>query len=251
MNYICEICNVIYNSRMGYYKHNKKHHMEKHIVKNNNYCKYCEKLLSNYKSKWRHEKTCKINNKQIIQMQNEINLLKTELNNFKQKQNCVNNIYNTHNIFYIFPVGQEETDVLSSDFIENSLDNNGVNAIIDIIKKKHFNPELPQCHNFCVTAKNDTFAQIIDPETKKIKAVNKKDVFDMVYSNAVTNVNSIKKPSNKIKETTEFKKISSYFISNMEMMTPLLKLMKYQCQRKCLKNYILVLTKKLIIIEIW
>ena len=46
-----------------------------------NICKYCNKKLSNYKNKWRHEKTCKekINKDKIIEdLQNNNKMLKEE-----------------------------------------------------------------------------------------------------------------------------------------------------------------------------
>lgn len=57
MTYNCEICKVVYKSRMGLYKHNKKNHIAQKPI--NNICKYCNKKLSSYKSKWRHEQQCK------------------------------------------------------------------------------------------------------------------------------------------------------------------------------------------------
>ena len=87
---------------------------------------------------------------------------------------------------------------------------------MEIVKKKHFNPAIPECQNFCVTALNNNYASVVDPETKTIKSVNKKDVFlDLlefekqiltslkVYSGVVSNVNSISHPNDKVKETID------------------------------------------------
>jgi hypothetical protein len=79
----------------------------------------------------------------------------------------------------------------------------GLNSIIEIVKKKHFNPDLPEYQNFCVTGKNDAYANIVDPETRRIKAVNKKDVFDKVYYGIVTNVNTITSTKPEIMETIQ------------------------------------------------
>ena len=43
---------------------------------------------------------------------------------------------------------------------------------MEIVKMKHFNPETPELHNFCVTTKNDQYATIVDSKTKKVKLVN-------------------------------------------------------------------------------
>jgi hypothetical protein len=214
MTYKCEECNLKYKSRMGIYKHNKNYHPELLIKEKNlnNKCKYCKKELCNYVSKWRHEKTCQskknhIESNELVQkMQQEIDLLKKKLDeNSKIINNNSNNTTNiiNQNIIYVVPFGKEPNNALPIEYIEKSINENGINSIIDIVKKKHFNPSLPEYHNFCVTAKNDNYASIIDPETKKIKYVNKKDVFDKVYSNVVSNVNLIKEPTKEIKQTIE------------------------------------------------
>jgi hypothetical protein len=172
----------------------------------NNICKFCNKTLSNYKSKWRHEQTCKSkenNDVQIKLLQKEVINLKTKIKNMNNNKiiNNNNTTNNTQNIIYVYPFGKEPTDVLSLDHIEKSLEEHGVNSVIDIVKKKHFNPTLPECHNFCVSAKNDQYACIVDPETKRIKHVNKRDIFDKVYTGVVSNVNSIDKNNEDIKET--------------------------------------------------
>ena len=73
----------------------------------NNICEYCNKRLSNYKNKWRHEKTCKVklekdNMYELLKsLRNEVEELKNE--NKKLKGNTSikgnNNMNNTQIIF--------------------------------------------------------------------------------------------------------------------------------------------------------
>jgi hypothetical protein len=193
---------------MGLYKHNKKNHIAQKPI--NNICKYCNKKLSSYKSKWRHEQQCcQTNDKsQIDIMQEEINLLKNKINALQVINNTINNTTNntinsTQNIVCVFPLGQEPNNILTQKFINDAIDKYGTDAIIKMVREKHFNPGHPECHNFCVTAKNDIYAHIIDPETNSRKIVNKNDVFDKVYSTILSNVNSIPKSKASINETIQ------------------------------------------------
>jgi hypothetical protein len=63
-NNFCKKCKKKFNSRSGLYKHNLNYHQndliahkEIQIIESVT-CKYCSKELSNYYSKWRHEKQC-------------------------------------------------------------------------------------------------------------------------------------------------------------------------------------------------
>ena len=68
-------------------------------------CDYCKKELSNYKSKWRHEKSCKLNTTDIVEtvkkLQNEVHDLKTQLKSAKtinSNNNQSNNINSNNQI---------------------------------------------------------------------------------------------------------------------------------------------------------
>ncbi len=215
MSYICNNCNKSYNTYSGLFRHNKKYHLddinnEQKNIKNN--CKFCNKELSSYSCKWRHEKSCKFDENSMIK---KFKILEEKVHNLKSKLNCSktinsNNINsnntNNQNIICVFPLGKEPDNILSVNYIEKTLKEHGLNSIIEILKKKHFNPELPHCQNFCVTSRNDTYASVVDPETKKIKYVNKKDIFDKVYMGIVSNVetvNNLNKEQSDVKETID------------------------------------------------
>ena len=173
MNFSCKKCEKNFETKSGLYKHNVTYHPKNNDDKKlNNICKYCDKLLSSYGCKWRHEQNCSLNSNKFIHkienMQKEIKDLKSKISSNPQTiNNKLINSNNTQNIICVFPFGKEPNNVLSIEYLTKSLNELGINSVIDIVKKKHFNPELPQLHNFCVTAKNDNYASIVDPETKK------------------------------------------------------------------------------------
>lgn len=217
MSNICAKCKKNFDSRSGLYKHKKQYHPDefnKEKKTENTTCQFCNKNYSTYISKWKHEKICKLNidvtMKEMKEIKEEIKDLKKQINNTGPKnyvnKNSNNNITNnnTQNVIYVLPFGNEPNNALPLEYLEKIIDNEGMNSVLEIVKKKHFNPELPQYHNFCVTARNENYACIVDPETKKLKYVNKKDVFDKVYRGVVNNVNSIDKPKKEnVKETID------------------------------------------------
>ena len=216
MSYICKFCKKTYQSRMGLYRHNKECKQEVEQPKQeDDTCKFCTKKLCNYVSKWRHEKICKLNpvyksdiEKTIQQMQDKIDKLEKNTqssvtNNNINTDNSMNNSNNTQNVICVFPLGNEPANVLPIEYLCKLINDHGINSVMEIIKKKHFNPAIPECQNFCVTALNNNYASVVDPETKTIKSVNKKDVYDKVYSGVVSNVNQIANPDEKVKETID------------------------------------------------
>lgn len=84
--YKCEICDKTYKSRMGFYKHNKKHHPEKINKGPNLTCAFCKKEFKHYPNKWTHEQKCKLKCEKIINTH-------LEFSN-KTKQNDSSNIKN-------------------------------------------------------------------------------------------------------------------------------------------------------------
>ncbi len=190
----CQDCGFEYKTKVGLVKHKKKHHPKHHI------CCFCNREFNHKQNKWRHEKICKMNNL----ANNNINEYdNNKIINLKQT-NITNHITNNINsVIYVMPFGNEPINVISQDNLKTIVEKHGLNSIIEIVKKKHFNPDLPEYQNFCVTGKNDTYANIVDPETRRIKVVNKKDVFDRVYYGVVTNVNTIKTTKPEIIETIQ------------------------------------------------
>ena len=194
----CSECCFEYKTKVGLVKHKEKHHPKRHI------CCYCNREFNHKQNRWRHEKICKMNNSEKENNPNEHNNTNNKVINLKQTNHITNHITNNiSSVIYVIPFGNEPTNVIPQDNLKTIVEKHGLNSIIEIVKKKHFNPDLPEYQNFCVTGKNDAYANIVDPETRRIKAVNKKDVFDKVYYGIVTNVNTITSTKPEIMETIQ------------------------------------------------
>ncbi len=250
--YKCEICDLEYSSRMGYYKHNKQYHENKigkigrkKIEDKTFCCAFCNKEFNYNQNKWFHEKKCKQNNEtsnDFKQMKNEIEMLKKKIETLESKpvsnitnnntnNNSINNTINNsiNNLTIVFPFGKEPLNCIPESEIIKTLEECGINAITELCKKKHFNPKLPQLHNFCVTAKNDPYAIIIDPETKRTKTVNKKEVFDKAYYGIVMNIDSIQSPKPELEKTKNK-------IKEISMSKPMLKHMRTAINEEAYHN---------------
>ena len=230
--YKCEVCNLDYSSRMGLYKHNKQFHADKigkvgrRKIEDKNYiCSFCNKEFNHNQNKWLHEKTCKHkkeqnSNEDFIQMKNEIEQLKKKIETLENKpkntiNNTTNNTNNTtnltnnttnntiNNITVVIPFGKEPLNCIPEAEIIKTLEECGINAIVKLCKTKHFNPDKPELQNFCVTAKNDPYAIVVDSETKRAKAVNKKEVFDKAYYGVVMNIESVQSQNPEVIETKD------------------------------------------------
>ncbi len=72
--YKCETCNLVYKTRNGLFKHNKKYHPDdnnKNIPKKYS-CDYCTKGYNTRQSKWMHMQKCKVTNTKKLQKKNKI-----------------------------------------------------------------------------------------------------------------------------------------------------------------------------------
>lgn len=138
MEFICKKCNKYFDTGSGLYKHNKNYHpnllvRENKTEKSN--CKFCDKKLSNYISKWRHEKICKYGTKQnmMINKQNEIsenllnkiNNLSQEIKNLKDKPTTinihkteVNSTNNNYIISKVLKINDKEVQVYNDYYLD-------------------------------------------------------------------------------------------------------------------------------------
>ena len=194
-----------------------------------NICKYCNKKLSNYKNKWRHEKTCKekINKDKIIEdLQNNNKMLKevnkkTQLENKKtqlelaelkktveqlilnQGKNMVqpklnngtiNNVGNVKNMknktnIQINNYGCENIDYIT-DKVFKKLLNTPMSAIQKLIEYKHFHPDHPENHNVKITNIHDKYAKIY--KDKKWLVKHKKDIVEDLVENGYADFEEFK-----------------------------------------------------------
>ena len=236
--YNCEYCDSKYKSLFGLKKHKKTKHPNNNEKKCKVYnCEYCGSVFKHRQSRWVHEQKCKENNnmplaeqvkmltEKVIKLENKkptstITTTNNTNTNSNNTNNNTTNNNNTQNVICVFPLGNEPANALSIEYLCKLISDHGINSVMEIVKKKHFNPAIPECQNFCVTALNNNYASVVDPETKTIKSVNKKDVFDKVYSGVISNVNQIVHSDDKVKETI-------HKINNIPVSKKILK--KLQC----------------------
>jgi hypothetical protein len=177
--YKCSECNLEYNSYFSMWRHKKNKHLINNNIKNNieisnNICKYCEKELSDRKSRWRHEnKTCKKNH--------ELNINKQETiitNQFNMQHNS--GTINNNNITINLNAPGKENVLELTDEEKEIILNDGLNSITTLIKYLNFNSNLPQNHTFCNTNLNNKYISALNIDTKEIEKHRKVDYFDKV-----------------------------------------------------------------------
>jgi hypothetical protein len=199
-NLKCDLCDKLFETRAGMWKHKKTKHTEEIIKIDNNICKYCNKSFSSRSSRWRHETTiCKIkqeneNNTNINTINsNNINnstIQKLANNNSTFNDNS-NNIQNQTINITINQLGCEDISLLTQDETEEII-NNGLDCVIKLIEFINFNKEHPQNHSFCTTSLNNKYTSVLNPETNEIEKKLKIDVFDKVLFYALTHIDMLK-----------------------------------------------------------
>jgi len=63
--YNCNICNIVYKTKSGLWKHNFKYHETNNNI-NKLICKNCNKEFSYSHNRLRHEKNCSVNLNSIL-----------------------------------------------------------------------------------------------------------------------------------------------------------------------------------------
>jgi len=222
MEHYCTICNKNYSSYKSLWNHNKIFHISQNIQKssiilnpsskslknsqistnetnNSNIklkCKYCNKLCSRSDNLNRHELKCKVKLSNETKLKEENELLKNELNNFKNdmmemqkklinvlnqnkihpktlnkiNKNCNNNSNNNNNNYsnnkiinntYVKFDRVDISKVLSKKEIVGIL-NKKLSSIEEVIKLVHFNEKLPEYSNIYITNMRDNNAYVFN-----------------------------------------------------------------------------------------
>lgn len=229
MEYNCNICNKSYSSYQSIWIHNKKFHSNTNTsnddTNNKKYkCRGCNKFFSKIQNRWRHEKDCNelnIKNKDHKKFEDEINNMKKEIENLKNKPNTIinNNINNGAVYNFLNKVGQEDISVLNEKEIEYIMDQE-LNCIISLINLLNFNQEIPENHTFCTTALNNKYISTINPETLEIEKKRKKDFYDTLLWNGINKMKLLyekiknKKSSKIIQYKENIDKLVDYIIVN-------------------------------------
>ena len=213
MEHYCTICNKNYSSYKSLWNHNKLFHISQKntlphkktpkSISTHNYtqlleensdikCNYCSKIFSRHDSLTRHLHTCKVRLSNETKLKEENELLKNELNNFKNdmmemqkklinvlnqnkihpktlnkiNKNCNNNNnnYSNNKIINNTYVKFDRIDiskVLSKKEIVGIL-NKKLSSIEEVIKLVHFNEKLPEYSNIYITNMRDNNAYVFN-----------------------------------------------------------------------------------------
>jgi hypothetical protein len=213
---ICKYCNKSYSSRSSLCNHINKFHSNNidktedidkssnNIDKSSNNidkssdnvenklkcynCRLCNKEITNIKTRWAHEKKCKINKKEelttIIELKKEIELLKNNKNN-KRINNTNNGTINANtNNVNIIEFGNESLSKLTSEDIKKIADSNN-NSVIEIVKLLNFNKNFAENHNFSTTSLEGSYVNVYNSETKQIDKINKDDFYNNVLAKSM------------------------------------------------------------------
>lgn len=205
----CTICNLNYKTKEGYNKHNKKYHSISCLSGIKKYtCRLCTREFNSRQTKWKHEQSCKLKKKSLEQ---KIDELSEKLQILEQKPNSISNITNnitnnniTNNIQYVINAPSESTlEHLTFDDQKYILDQN-LNSITSLIERVNFNKSAPKNHSYCVTAINDKHVSVIDEKTNTIVKTNKEDLYGIILT---SNLNNLEKIASNSKFTQEQKKV--------------------------------------------
>jgi hypothetical protein len=229
--HVCKQCDKIYASYKSLWNHNKKFHTNDNTLnipniyphttsnipivssmkKDNHVCINCNKKLSSYKNKWRHEQICKNNtNDSIIEIKKENAEIKLLLNNILKEckihpktlqkinnqltnsNNSNNNSNNTNNgiinnkTVNIVKFGSEDlASILSKSEILKIL-NHKMMSLEESIKAIHFNNKRPQFKNIYITNLKDKYAYVFNGN--KFIVGLKSDILGELVDNHVDNI---------------------------------------------------------------
>jgi len=172
------------------------------IQKNNLQCNYCNKIFYSKSNVTKHLKTCKVkkendkkkekDNQQLCIMKNEIETLKEKLNkttsmittnnnNNTINKTLNNNSNNTQNInIHINNLGEENIKHIDYNYYNNIL--KGIyGAVPKLVEKIHFDKDHPENQNIKLTNKKEPYIKIRKNNKWKL-ADRKTEVLDLIDS---------------------------------------------------------------------
>jgi len=203
-------------------------------------CKFCNKELSNYKNKWRHEQTCKVKKRMNDKIYDQVELLIKEMTIIKEEskkkdeqikklikkleqtnnkpninRGTINNANNQCNII-INNFGEEKIEYITDKAFKKLL-STPISAIPKLIELKHFNPDHPENHNVKITNIHDKYAKIY--KDKKWLTHHKKDVIQELVDNGFADFEEFRdlnddQITQKIRE--KYKKMEENYNNNLE-----------------------------------
>jgi len=203
IEYKCNICKKFYKNSKSLWKHNYNFHKKpnkqyinsaKHLInieKEDNkiyFCKICNKSFNFYQSRWRHEKTCKKEDKN----DNKIKLLEKEIEKLKemfQQQlkihpktlNKINNQLNnsgTINNITIVQLGRENLSEHITEKEKRNILNRQAMGINDLVDLVHVSDKYKKFINVYITNMQNTIAYRYDEKMNNFIAVNKNELLN-------------------------------------------------------------------------
>ena len=206
----CDKCSKEYKTELYYKKHVLTHEDEISRLT----CKYCTKIFSFTQSRWKHEKICKVKNKdETTELKDQINELKKQIadlmnerykmhpktfqkmkNNIEVNNGTINDITNeninngTINNINIIALGNENLERVFSEAEQISILNKKNNALNYMIEYVHFNDKYPQFQNIVITNNRTNMAHLFDKDTKAFRIVNKDELIETLIDYRVCDI---------------------------------------------------------------
>lgn len=205
-------------------------------------CKKCNKKFNCYQNRWRHEKNCNENEKNIHDKKDQIimelkktiseqdikiekikkelmDIMKKECKVHPQTLNKINkqlngnnntitetiNSNNTHNTinYNIVSLGKENLVNTLSEIQQLNILKSKHDCLDNLVKLIHFNDKFPQFKNIMITNINNSIAYKYDTKLNKFIAVTKDELLNSVVSLRVDDINFFyEQLENKLDERT-------------------------------------------------
>jgi hypothetical protein len=272
MEYICTICEKEYKTYQSLWNHNDRYHknnsdkISTKYTKNpqNNICPFCDKILFNHKSRWRHEKICKVkkeyesknkkSDERIKMLEKEIEKLKSgnkkiiTNNNSNTTNNNNNGTINNNVQIIINKIGTENINDLNEAEVKEIFANN-MESLVKFIQHMNFNSRLPSNHNFCTTSLDGQYLNIYNTDKSEQQKERKKYFFEDLLSRSIGRMellytkyknNFSKKKQQKIEEDITTLKIIRDRDMNDNLLREMLKklnLLSYNYKETVLKTW--------------
>jgi hypothetical protein len=219
MAFECEHCNNVYKSLQSYRNHIKiKHNDIKQDTDKKIICEYCNKNFTRKTNLRYHiENSCK--NKtditQTINLQNQINELKKELDvlkHIKEKPEVINNITNNitnngtiiNNTILINKTGTENLLELTDKECDEIFSKE-ILSVVSLIKHINFNERLPSNHSFCSKSLEGKYLLSYDVNKSCTESLRKKYFCHELVENSVSRLEILyemhKNKMSKLKQT--------------------------------------------------
>ena len=220
--FLCQICNREYKSYKSLWNHIDLYHKPDKIRMNdskikNFSCEHCDKKFTTKQNKEIHvENSCKLKNnptakleKQILELQKEVQLLKSNQENklleqpkirqqtqknqstplIKPNTTNINKIINNgtinngpvNNIIVINKIGTENISDLNNKELLEIFDKQ-LECPIKLVEHLNFNKRLPANHNFCSTSLEGKFVQIYNTDLSKQETRPKKYFYGKILN---------------------------------------------------------------------